>query len=205
MSLRIAALLCGLALLGAACSLRTASAGPPNQVVPPAVAQAGPSPAGAAQADAFPAAESSQGAPPAAASPATGTATFPITRTDEEWRRLLTPEQYRVLRSAGTELSCSGAFWDNHEAGTYRCAGCGNPLFLSDHKFDSGTGWPSYYQPIRPDSVGTRLDTSHGMTRTEVHCARCGGHLGHIFEDGPRPTGLRYCINSAAMVFVPKK
>lgn len=130
---------------------------------------------------------------------------FPVTHTDEEWRRILTPEQYRVLRSAGTELACSGRFHDSHEEGTYSCAGCGNPLFLSEHKFDSGTGWPSYFQPISPGSVGTRRDSSHGMVRTEVHCARCGGHLGHVFEDGPEPTGLRYCINSVALVFAPKK
>lgn len=131
--------------------------------------------------------------------------TFPVMKTDEEWRRILTPEQYRILRSAGTEISCSGKYHDNHAEGEYRCAGCGNPLFLSSAKFDSGTGWPSYWQPITPKAVGTRVDTSHGMTRTEVHCARCGGHLGHIFEDGPPPTGLRYCINSAAMVFLPKQ
>ena len=133
--------------------------------------------------------------------PASPGETFPVQHTDEEWRRLLTPEQYRILRGAGTELACSGAFYANHQAGTYSCAGCGNLLFRSAEKFDSGTGWPSYYQPATPQSVATRVDNSHGMVRTEVHCARCGGHLGHVFEDGPPPTGLRYCINSAAMVF----
>ncbi len=131
------------------------------------------------------------------------TPNFPVAHSDEEWRRLLTPEQYRVLRGAGTELACSGEFYANHEAGDYRCAGCDNLLFRSTEKFDSGTGWPSYFQPATGDSVGTRTDTSHGMVRTEIHCARCGGHLGHVFQDGPAPTGLRYCVNSAAMVFRP--
>lgn len=128
---------------------------------------------------------------------------FPVVKTDEEWRRLLTPEQYRVLRGAGTELACSGAYDKHHEPGTYHCAGCGNLLFRSEEKFDSGTGWPSYFQPAGPGSVGTRVDSSHMMVRTEVHCARCGGHLGHVFEDGPAPTGLRYCINSVALTFRP--
>ncbi len=131
------------------------------------------------------------------------TAGFPVTRSDEEWRRVLTPEQYRVLRGAGTERACSGEFHAHHQDGDYQCAGCGNLLFRSAHKFESGTGWPSYFQPANPDSLGTRPDRSHGMVRTEIHCSRCGGHLGHVFTDGPAPSGLRYCVNSAALVFRP--
>lgn len=129
--------------------------------------------------------------------------TFPVQHTETEWRQMLSPEQYRVLRGSGTELACSGALHDHHGQGTYHCVGCGNLLFRSPEKFESGTGWPSYFQPATPQSVGTRIDTSHGMVRTEVHCARCGGHLGHLFEDGPAPTGLRYCINSVVLEFRP--
>lgn len=124
-----------------------------------------------------------------------------IERSDAEWRRVLSPEQYRVLREAGTEAPFTGVYWDNHDEGVYRCAACGNPLFRSQAKFDSGTGWPSFFEPAGPDAVETASDTTHGMLRTEVRCARCGSHLGHVFADGPRPTGLRYCMNSAALDF----
>lgn len=120
-------------------------------------------------------------------------------KSDEEWRRALTPQQYHVLREKGTERAFTGAYWDEKSPATYTCAGCGTPLFESDAKFDSGSGWPSFTAPAAPDVVATDRDTSHGMVRTEVTCAKCGGHLGHLFEDGPAPTGIRYCINSASL------
>ena len=126
-----------------------------------------------------------------------------VQKTDAEWKQQLTPEQYRILRGHGTERAFTSAYHDSHQPGTYRCAGCGLELFSSDSKYDSGTGWPSYFQPIDPRHVGTQSDNSLFMRRTEVHCARCGGHLGHVFEDGPAPTGLRYCVNSASLAFEP--
>jgi peptide-methionine (R)-S-oxide reductase len=125
-----------------------------------------------------------------------------VEKTDADWRRTLTPEQYHVLRKKGTERAFTGAYAHTKEAGTYRCAGCGQPLFRSAQKYDSGTGWPSFWAPIE-GSVETETDRTLWMTRTEVHCGVCGGHLGHVFEDGPRPTGLRYCINSAALSLDP--
>jgi peptide-methionine (R)-S-oxide reductase len=125
-----------------------------------------------------------------------------LPKDDAGWKARLAPKQYEVLRGHGTELACSGAFYDNHAAGIYHCAGCGEPLFESSDKFDSGTGWPSFMKAI-PGKVATTEDHSHGMDRIEVHCARCGGHLGHVFDDGPAPTGKRYCMNSAAMTFAP--
>ena len=128
-----------------------------------------------------------------------------VQKSEEEWREQLTPEQYRVLREKGTEPAFTGALHATKERGTYRCAGCGAELFSSDTKFESGTGWPSFYEPMADDAVETEEDRSWLMRRTEVLCASCGGHLGHVFDDGPDPTGLRYCINSCALTLEPEE
>lgn len=140
----------------------------------------------------------SRAAPVAAAEP---TRTFEVMRTDAQWRQQLTPAQYSVLRRKGTERPYSSPLNKEHRRGTFTCAGCALPLFSSSTKFDSGTGWPSFWAPLH-DAVGEDRDTTYGMVRVEAHCRRCGGHLGHVFDDGPRPTGLRYCMNGVAMNFI---
>lgn len=128
---------------------------------------------------------------------------YAVTKTEAEWKKILSPQQYRILRQKGTERAFTGEYWDEKREGIYRCAGCSAPLFHSDHKFKSGTGWPSYTQSIDEKAVVTETDVSYGMVRTEILCGNCGGHLGHVFRDGPRPTGLRYCVNSASLKLEP--
>jgi peptide-methionine (R)-S-oxide reductase len=130
--------------------------------------------------------------------------TYPVSKTEAEWKKVLTPEQFYILREKGTERAFTGAYWDNHENGIYYCAADHQELFSSETKFESGTGWPSFWQPINETAVSEQMDNSHGMVRGEIVCSKCGGHLGHVFNDGPKPTGLRYCMNSDAMKFEKK-
>ncbi|EKR98237.1 methionine-R-sulfoxide reductase [Leptospira mayottensis 200901122] len=133
--------------------------------------------------------------------PKGGSMSYEINKSEDEWKKELTPEQYKILRQKGTEMAFTGDLYKNHDKGTYVCAACGAVLFSSDTKYESGSGWPSFYQPTKEGAIDKQKDSNYGMVRTEVLCAKCGGHLGHVFNDGPRPTGLRYCINSASLKF----
>ncbi len=136
-----------------------------------------------------------------AQAPEKGVGKFPVTKPEDTWKKQLTPEQYHILREKGTERPFTGKYWDNHEKGTYSCAACRQELFTSETKYNSGCGWPSFYKPTEEGKVKVVKDTSHGMVREEVVCSNCGGHLGHVFPDGPEPTGLRYCMNSESLIF----
>jgi len=130
---------------------------------------------------------------------------YEVNKSDEEWKQILTPVEFQILREKGTEYAFTGEYYKHKEEGTYVCAGCGNELFTSDSKYDSGCGWPSFYEPLNEEKIGEFEDRSHGMVRTEIVCNKCGGHLGHVFPDGPKPTGLRYCVNSASLDFKKKE
>lgn len=130
---------------------------------------------------------------------------YKVKKSDEEWKQILTPVEFQILREKGTEYAFTGEYYNHKEKGTYVCAGCGNELFTSESKYDSGCGWPSFYEPLSNEKVGEAEDRSHGMVRTEIVCNNCGGHLGHVFPDGPKPTGLRYCVNSASLDFKKKE
>ncbi|MGA8752154.1 peptide-methionine (R)-S-oxide reductase MsrB [Candidatus Deferrimicrobium sp.] len=185
-----------LRMMGAAAGVAAAATLPGILVGRVAVSDGLPAPAGAAD----------RSAPTSikvySADKGTYVMTQTVVKTNEEWKKVLTPEQYHILREKGTERAFSGKYDRNHEHGVYRCAACGLDLYRSEDKFDSGTGWPSFTAPIAPENVGTRPDNSFFSHRTEVLCPRCGGHLGHVFDDGPKPTGKRYCMNSAALQFV---